>query len=254
ATIYDLIIDNAQIQGVGRAGILVGELDGADTTITNITIKNSSVSGNSSNGVGGLVGYAKSASQNINVSNIVIQNTTVTNANTGAGGLFGMADGSLINIADINMLDVDVTAKGRAGGVFGEIKGAATANISITRVVYTGEVKDVSDGYVAGVIGRPSVDGLTINVSDIVISGNITATGSNVGHVSGDRSVSESNVYMIDVTVVGTLNKQVVDPAYVIDSGVTTIDGAWWTTNINNIASSLVWEYNATSHYYDLIR
>ncbi|MDD3958115.1 MAG: InlB B-repeat-containing protein, partial [Candidatus Izemoplasmatales bacterium] len=68
ATIYNLTLDNVNITSSGRAGILVGELYADSMTAYDITITNSSVSGNNSNGVGALVGYAKT-SPNLNLSN-----------------------------------------------------------------------------------------------------------------------------------------------------------------------------------------
>ena len=240
STIENLIINNASITSSGnRAGILVAEINGTDVVIQNIIITNSSVSGNSSNGVGGLVGYTKANFEN-SIENIYMNNTTVTNQNRVAGGLIGLTDGTIITINDINLINMTVTSTERSGGLYGEVKGASTALVNVNRIVIEADVYGGS--YVSGIFGRPSVDGLIINLSDAVFSGSINATGSNVGHISGDRSVNANNVFMIDITVLGTLNKQNVATEHIIDSTVTTVDEAWWITNLPSITHAQAWE------------
>jgi len=84
-----LTLDNVNIVSTGRAGILAGEIDGTGNSLSNITIKNSSVSGNSSNGVGVFIGYSTPGFAST-INNITILNSTALNANQAAGVIFGL--------------------------------------------------------------------------------------------------------------------------------------------------------------------
>jgi uncharacterized repeat protein (TIGR02543 family) len=249
ATITNLTLDNVEIISTGRAGALVGEVDGNNVNIHNVKVINSSVSGNNSNGVGGLLGYTKPGFE-ITISNVLIQNTTITNAGAAAGGLIGLTDGAAITISDVEIRNVEVNAANRSGGLYGEVKGGAALILNVNRVVISATVN--GGQYVAGILGRPSVDGMTMNLSDVVFTGTINASSTNVGHVSGDRNANITNIYMIDITVVGTLNRQVVDAEYIIDTSITTVDDAWWTTNLPNITGSDLWTFNAVSNFYEI--
>ncbi|MCF7929921.1 MAG: InlB B-repeat-containing protein [Acholeplasmataceae bacterium] len=234
--IYNLTLDNIQITSTNRAGILVGEADGDSVSLHHIRIINSSVSGNSSNGVGGLIGYTKPGFT-VDINNIIIQNTSIINASSAAGALIGMTDSGYVNIRDINIIDTDVTGSNRTGGIYGEIKG--TPIISIERGVI--DVHLITAQYLGGVVGRnQATSGVTI--SDLLITGSMTSTNKDVGLVSGDLDISFSSVYAVELLVTGTLNKQNLPETNIILS-FDTINALWWMNHLSSISSNTSWYY-----------
>ncbi|MDD3958338.1 MAG: hypothetical protein PHO96_05565, partial [Candidatus Izemoplasmatales bacterium] len=223
--------------------ILVGELDADSMTAYDITITNSSVSGNNSNGVGALVGYAKT-SPNLNLSNIHISNTAITNAARSVGTLIGVIDGSTVTVTNVfadTLVVKTLHSDGRAGGLVGEIKNSATVNMSqavLVNMVTEGAKQS------SAVVGYQAT--ATTHVSDIYYEGTIKCAAG-AGQVSGYNNLtSVTNVFMVDVVLDGAASyaRQTVASEYVIDSTVTTIDQAWWTTNLSAIANDPLWVYS----------
>lgn len=239
ATIYNLTLDNINVTSTNRAGILVGEADGDQVNLSDICIFNSSVSGNSSNGVGGLIGYSKSGFR-LSISRILIENTTVNNTSSAAGGLIGMTDGSLVTIEDIQFKDVSINASNRAGGIYGEIKGTAT--VSIQRVVI--DVLVSTAQYLGGIVGRnQTVSG--ISVSHVLITGELISTNKDAGHISGDLPITTvSNIFIAGLTLTGTFNKQNVNETQIIQS-IDLINLDWWSDNLAEISDSKLWYYES---------
>ncbi len=246
ATIYNLTLDNIQITSANRAGILVGEADGDLVNLYDIRILNSSVSGNSSNGVGGLIGYSKSGFR-LSVSNIYIENTTVQNTSSAAGGLIGMTEGSIVSIEDIQLMNVSVTASNRAGGIYGEIKNGAT--VTMSRLIM--DTKVTTAQYLGGIIGRNQmVSGVVL--SDALISGELKSTNKDAGHISGDLPISTVNrVFTAGLILTGTFNKQNVSLSN-MESSIDLLNLEWWADNLPNIVDHELWTYNHP--WFGLIR
>lgn len=82
---------------------------------------------------------------------------------------------------------------------------------------------------------------MTVHASD---QGHLNGTGSLIGLVE--------NAYVVDLVITGGLSRQNVDAEYIIDTSITTVDDAWWTTNLANITGSDLWTFNAVSSFYEL--
>lgn len=239
ATIFNLNLDNVNITSSGRAGILIGEVDGTDVHVYNVSIKNSSVSGNSSNGVGGLIGKTK-PSYTVTLNQISLTSITVTNASTAAGGLIGMNEGGTVIINDLYLNDIYVHASNRAGGLFGEIK--STVSVQMNRIVML-NLEVTSAQYIGGLIGRNQSE-IGISAQDIIINGSLQATNKDLGHITGEKNIETlTNIYVIETTILGTLNRQSVSPEYILPS-LSTLTQNWWQSNLSNLTNNPLWIYN----------
>lgn len=237
ATIYNLTLDNVHVISTGRAGILVGEVDGTNVKIHDIRIINSSVKGNSSNGVGGLIGYTKNGFI-VDVNNIVIEDTTVENTNTGAGGLIGRTATGIITIEDIQLKNVSVQATNRVGGIYGHLSG--TIELSIDRAVL--DIDLVGGSYLGGIIGFNEVDAIT-EARNIYITGSMTSTGSNLGHITGEKNIQAiENIYAVSFQITGTLNKHNLASEFVLHS-TDSINQDWWADHLASFTVNSSWFY-----------
>jgi len=238
-TIYDLFIDNAHITASNRAGILIGEADGDNVNLSEITITNSSVTGNSSNGVGGVIGYTKPGFTVI-MDQISIQNSNVSNTSSAAGGIIGMTDGGTVTLSNLEVLDVHVTASNRAGGIYGEIKGSV--NISISYAILNVDI--LTALYLGGVVGRNQAAS-GVSIANILISGRLESTNSNFGHISGDLPISSvTNVYIAGLSLIGTLNKQNVGAEFIVQD-LESINQAWWNNQLLAFTTNSNWYYES---------
>lgn len=237
ATIYNLTLDNINVISTARAGILVGEVDGTNVKIHDIRIMNSSVKGNSSNGVGGLIGYTKNGFI-VDVNRIIIEDSTVENTNTGAGALIGRTASGVITIEDINIKNVSVQASNRVGGIYGHLSG--TIELSINRAVI--DVNLIGGSNLGGVIGLNEVDSIT-SAKNILLTGSITSSGTNIGHLSGDKNIQTvENIYAVNFQITGTLNKHNLSSEYVYSS-MDSINLDWWADHLPEFTLNGVWYY-----------
>lgn len=112
ATIENLTIDGFVVTGTGRGGILIGRVENNLVTLSNITIRNSSIVGNNSNGVGGLIGQV---SNKVNASLITLENLEITNVNKNVGGLVGRIDSAAGDLQASEVLINNIYIVGTAG-------------------------------------------------------------------------------------------------------------------------------------------
>jgi pectate lyase len=243
ATITDLILDNVQISSTNRAGILIGEVDGTNVTVQNIIIRNSSVSGNSSNGVGGLIGYTK-PNFTVDIANISIDASTITNQSSAAGGLIGMTDAGNVTIHNIQLTQLTITASERAAGVYGELKNSV--QIRVSNMIIDADI--MGGQYVGGLVGRNQ--STNVSFSDVLIQGSLQSTANkNLGHLSGDQDIPNiDNVYLLDVDIIGTVTKQTVSEEYFLSSLDTVIDQTWWNNHLDAIAQNEYWIYDGSTY------
>ncbi len=242
ATITNLVLDNITIETTARAGLLVGRIENNPATIENIVVKNSNVSGGDSNGVGGLVGQISKSS---NIFNVAIINTNVTNNVVNVGGLVGRIDGGALVIAD-DIFISNVTVKSNS---------ANTSDVAASALI----------GYIANVTDS-TFSGVRIVVLDSTVDGNVAAAfvGYNrypgtadlmdayfeVTFVNNERSgligYNRDQVTPLDQSsIFGSFtNNTVHSNALALTNTAIPTDSAWWTTNLNNIATSLNWVVN----------
>lgn len=200
ATIKNLIIDNANVDINGRAGVLIGGSDssGVGATVNHVTILNSSVKGTVNEGTGIVIGQA--AGGVFNLSNIVIHNASAyttaknvsllvgrsdavvnienilvtesraesTNANTdaGVGGLVGYLNhaSSVVNATDIILMDIELAGRG-AGFLIGYNNISSAISISNMYVEVT-FIYEGSNGQ-QGAIGRRNTGGAAQVLTDV---------------------------------------------------------------------------------------
>lgn len=247
ATITNLILDNVHISSTNRAGILIGEVDGSNVTVQNIVIRNSSVSGNSGNGVGGLIGYTK-PTFTVDISNISIADSTITNQSSAAGGLIGMTDAGNVTIHNVHLSQLTITASERAAGVYGALKNSV--QIHVSNVVIDADI--TGSQYIGGLVGRN--ESTNVSFSDVLIQGRLQSTGNkNLGHLSGDQDIPNiDNVYLLDVNIIGTVTKQTVSEEFFLSSIDSVIDQTWWNNHLDAIAQNEYWLYDGSSYVLNI--
>jgi hypothetical protein len=244
ATIKNLVVDNVHVSTTGtfRAGILVGRIENTQSYIENIVIKNSSVYSSDTNGVGGLVG---NISKSTDIFNVAIIDSNVENNVVNVGGLVGRIDGGALVIAD----DIFIS------GVTVKSNSANTSDVAASALI--GYVANVADSVFSGV---------RIVVLDTIVDGNVTAAfvGYNrypgtadlmdayfeVTFVNNERSgligYNRDQVVVLDQSSIFgsfTNNTPHSQTVQLTNTAVPT-DAAWWTTNLNNIATSSSWVIN----------
>ena len=239
ATIKNLVIDHLTIQSSERAGGLVGRIENGDTIIENITIMNSWVEGGNSNGVGGLIGLV---SRRTDIKNIAVINTTVKNSVVNVGGLVGRVDSAPLYAEDIFIFGVNVislsanTSDVAASAVVGYVRDNVNSLFAAQRIV----VLDTNvDGNVAaafvGYNRFPGTSTLTNAYFDVTFVNN---------ERSGFIGYNRDQVVVIDqATIFGHLTNDTPHSQVVgLTNDVIPMDLAWWTTNLNSIATSPLWD------------
>lgn len=236
---YDVTLNNMQVTSTNRAGILFGEQDGNNVEVYNITIIHSSVSGASSNGVGALIGYLKPGFS-ASIHHILIKDADVHNASSAAGGLIGMTDNGIVDIYDIQLKNVSVHGAGRVAGIFGEIKGSSVS-VNIERV-FLDITLTTSTQYMGGMVGRNQSD-TGITVSNVFMTGSMTSSYNNFGHISGEKPISDlSDVYAVELIIQGTLTRDSLINQHVVSS-IDDINLEWWETHLSAFVDHPDWIY-----------
>lgn len=181
-TVKNVTFDGANVKGVGRIATVVGH--GMCTTVTNCTVKNSTVTAvvtNNDDGdkAGAIVGYL-SGEPNAIVSNCTVENVTVQGYRD-IGGVVGIAQGTytvtnntiknstIINDRTNNYKDYTLDAQFDANTIIGEqgangtVSGNGATNVTISKIapVVVPEGKTVQEA-VTGAI-------TTANAGDIII-------------------------------------------------------------------------------------
>lgn len=242
ATIRNLVVDSITIQTSARAGVLVGRVENGDTLIENVVVKNSSVEGSDSNGVGGLIGQV---SRKTEVYNVAVINTTVSNVDDpNVGGLVGRVDSAPLFADDIFISNVQVittTTKDSDAGAsafVGYVRDNASSLVSAMRVVVANTTVSANrGGAFIGYNRYPGTSTLADAYFGVTFTNNIAS--SLIGY---DR---EQVVVLDQSTIFGHFTGAVLDSkTLALTNDAVPTDAAWWTTNINNIAISSLWVVN----------
>ncbi|MBT4789975.1 MAG: hypothetical protein HON90_00265 [Halobacteriovoraceae bacterium] len=155
---------DATITGQNYVGTLAG---GSLGSISNITISNTSVSGNG-NYTGGLAGFAANSLLNSSVSG------TVNSSGSSTGGIVGRTSGGTISNLSSS---ATVIANYMTGGVIGN-----TDNSNLSNLTNTGNITATTS--VGGVLGSANGNGTSV-MSGLYSEGSITATGDSIGGLIG---------------------------------------------------------------------
>jgi hypothetical protein len=207
ATIHDLTLDNVNtvttLSGTSqRSGLIAGNAWGGTNTLSNITVLNSGSQGNSTNGVGGLVGNVLNSTTILNLNNIKITNLRVFNRSAYVGGLVG---GISSTGARVNMNDIDFQGQvysyattGYSGGLIGYVPSGTffTLNRAIVEATFQNTLVTnatynlrYSDRYLGGIIGYNAAVSANVFITDAFFTGSLfnqtNAYRSDVGAVSG---------------------------------------------------------------------
>jgi hypothetical protein len=284
-TVSDLTLDNVQLVTslsgtTQRAGLIAGNVyNGKVNTIKNITIINSGVQGNSTNGVGGLVGYVQTNLTVLNIENIKATNFKVFNRTAYVGGLVGrLANTSTVNISDVD-LQGEVyahTSSGYSGGLIGYTPSGtfATINRAIVEVVFINTLvtnatyyNRYSDRYIGGFIGYNQAATASININHSFFTGSLfnqtntyrNAVGTAVGRLG--TVVTLSDTYHSNVSYRNASGVLVYGQTGQAGQMATLVDAynmptlTWWNTFYNNYYSpaNSLWAQDGTGRPY-LIR
>ena len=218
ASIYNLVLNNVNIS-LGsnvftatkmRSGLIAGQVrNGLTSTISNITIINSSVRGTSSTGVGGLVGSVVNTSTILNIENVKTTNLKVFSTSGNVGGLVGFVR---TLDAEVHVTDVDVDAEvfsasstSSAGGIIGKV--LLGASFSATRAIVSSTSQNTletdptyyllySQRNLGGFVGYSQSSSTEVFMTDAFYTGSLytnkNAQGDNVGTAIGKSDDSET--------------------------------------------------------------
>jgi len=284
ATIYDLTLENVHLvttlSGTSqRSGLLIGRAEGGTVTLSDIKLIDCGSQGNSTNGVGGLVGNVRGATTILNINNVKATNLRVFNDNTYVGGLVGRiaTSGAIVNLTDIDF-EGDVysnkvsstTVNSYAGGLVGHVPSGGIVNI--TRAIVEATFQNTlvtsenflvySNRYLGGFVGFNQSGSNNVKITDAFFTGSlftrIDTRRNDVGTAVGQDSqqalltrVFYSNVIFRGVG--GVIQYTVASPigqmaTLVIEDQMP--DTTWWNGFYTNFSSNSLWVQDGTGRLY----
>lgn len=195
AVISDLIINNADVSGLNRAGVVVG--DAKDTIIKNITINSSKAY---SAEFGSVVGIVVGRAENVTADNIKINgskaSTTLTASSATvevAGGFAGVFNGRLGNVI---MSDVTVRSGTIAGGAVG-----SASNAKLDKVEFNGTVSGENAGGLIGSLENSENSSVKNSFIGGSVKGEKLAAGV-IAEMRANGSASDKTAALVEKTVV----------------------------------------------------
>ncbi len=241
ANIEQLVLDNISITSSERIGTLIGRTESNPVSVQYIVIRNCSLSGESSNGTGSLIGQV---SIETSVYDIAILDTTLHSTNKNVGGLVGRVDQANMIADDIYINNLSATSTSTAssdvglGAVVGYVTNYSTSIFSGMRIVVTNATLDGNAaGAFAGYLRYPGTGEVSHAYFDVTF-----VNGERTGIVGYYREqvdpFDQTNVYG-NLTYY-TTHSQVVDLANVAIPDSAT----WWNTNLNVIYTASNWTIN----------
>ncbi len=248
ATLANIVLDDVSVTNAERAGILFGRIENAGCTISNIVIRNSDVTGNNSNGVGALGALVSFSST---ISNVSILDTTVANtANKNVGGVISRLDKATLTISDVYVSGVTVTTPvsandDGAAAFIGYLRDDATTILVATRIVIVGTTVNAENGGAAiGHIkapstGEPPQATVTDSYFAVTFANTLRASGL-VGYLNGVSPIASATIWGSFTNEVTASSTQPLANAFVVPA-----DSAWWTANVPAIAGSALWSVSA---------
>ena len=255
AVIHDLTVDNANVNAVGRVGVLIGRIETSTTTITNVIIKNSSATGTAGEGVGIVVGNATWA---FTITNLQIMNSTALNSGKNVAFIAGRSDHAA-TMTDVYIFgskaeSTQASTDAGIGGIIGYTN-AATSAVTLTRVVIEDSIlKGRSSG---SLVGYFRYGGLT--ATNVFTDVEFEYAGSDGQHgVIGRRNVDANTTNPILTNVFAHYVTQQAGAAVQLEStyvlaDLTGLDQTWWTTNFSGLTGNTDWGYDSTSKFYRLV-
>ncbi|MBU1094504.1 MAG: hypothetical protein KKH01_08585 [Firmicutes bacterium] len=214
--VYDLTLDNVNtvttLSGTSqRSGLITGEAYGGTNDIRNITIIDSGSQGNSTSGVGGLIGSVLNSSTVVNLSQIKATNLRVFNRSAYVGGLIGRVttSGGTVTMNDIDFEGqvYAYTSSGYSGGLIGYIRSGTylTINRAIVEATFQNTLVTnatyylrYSDRYLGGFIGYNAAASANVHITDAFFTGSLfnqtNTYRAAVGTISGRDATQATHV------------------------------------------------------------
>ncbi len=246
ALIRDLVIDHFSIVAVDRAGILVGRIENGDTIITNVVIMNSSVTGASSNGVGGIIGMVSRLTTLTNAS--IIDSVVIASGQKNVGGVVGRVDSATLIANDIYVRGVTVTSTVlgeavldvAAGGLVGYVRDNIASIVTANRVVIIDtNINAIVGGALIGYLRSPG----TATVQNTYVQVNFTHEAINAAGLVG--RVNNEADKLNEATIFGSLNQA---KSHVQTQDLTKVqiptNQAWWSTNLPVFVDHILWTFD----------
>lgn len=281
ATIKNITFDNVHLDYNNnalnytyyRAGLLAGRSRG-DTTISNITIIDSSVKG-TRNYVGGLIGVVNSTDSSLTIDHIKTENFKIFGKVNYVGGLIGNIEDEVSSVSISNIdFEGEVFSNGNnsyQGGLIGRVKNGPT--VSINQVVL--EFKSINTietnstyynkytkKYIGGLRGYNMSTSDNLSISHTFLTGDLitqtdakciyvgTLFGRNTGSYNGDnnffaavqfKNTSGNITYDPDINAVGVFSTEV-------NNG--TMPSVTWWNNFSNSFNMDIWSQDLTGRLY----
>jgi len=254
AVIHDLIIDNVDVNAVGRVGVLIGRIETSTTTLTNVVIKNSSATGTAGEGVGVIVG---NATFGLTVTNLQIINSTAMNTGKNVAFIAGRADNA-VTLTDVYIFgssaeSTQASSDAGIGGIIGYTNHANSA-ITMTRVVIEDSIlKGRSAGSLIGYF-RFGV----LTATDVFTDIEFVYAGTDGQHgIIGRRNNDANTTNPTLTTVFAHFTTQQVGAAVQLDAAnmltsLVSLDQTWWTTNLSGLTGNTLWSFDAVSKFYEM--
>ena len=205
-SVSNLTISFATITpGDKKSGVLAGYIGSQDSavipSVTNVHIIDSSVGTANKRGtniVGGLA--AQIQKDGTTISNVSVENTGVfgnTSENKSAGGLIGYIRSSA-TLEDCHT-DALVSARAYLGGIVGQLDVPSGKNGLITRCYFDGQSLTATYRYAGGIVGHTNGEG-TLTIQDCYVTSNVKASSGWAGGISGNHYKGTTQIYNCYVT------------------------------------------------------
>lgn len=276
ATIQNIVFNNLNLtlsyevlsSANMRSGLLVGRIVGGENNFKGITIIDSTITGSSTYGTGGLIGQVYGKTSIVNIDSIKTVNFKGFTRRYYIGGLIGYIYGkkSTVNITNID-LDSELYSANRSayiGGVVGNTRSGSTLNISnaIIKVYSINTFLDYQDDYnqyayryLGGVIGYNRSKNFVIKdtyITGELLTSNTTYRGY-VGTLIGKNNGSylKENTYYSNVSFRqsdGSIDYTPSNPIGIMADEITsnTIpDMNWWNEFYTNFDEE-IWSQDSS--------
>lgn len=195
AVISDIVINGADVSGLNRVGVVIGEAK--NTVIKNITVNSSSAN---SVEFGSVAGIVVGRAENVTADNITINNSTASTTLSAtsatveiAGGFAGVFNGKLSNV---KMSDITVQSGTIAAGALG-----TASNAQLDNIEFNGSVSGKTSGGLIGLLENSNNTSIKNSFVGGTVTGEQLAAGV-IGEIGANCTVSKSGDPLVEKTVV----------------------------------------------------
>jgi|GEM_PF-2720462 len=246
---YNIDVGTSTSRASSPAGILVATNSGDNTNISKIRITGSTLYTSGNNGTGGVVG---TSTKLITIANTSVTSTIINASGNAAGGLLGSMS-TTATISDV-YVEATISAASYAGGLYGSLANGSSSN-TISRAIVFSTIT-ATTRYSAGIVGYNASNKIHA-ITDYLFTGQLNSPLNSAGTLYNNIVMGYTNTWASQWTstnIAAYTNMTGTSSSYTTNYVAlrTSLTTTWWNTNINNISSSLLWTYNATTHLYNL--